>query len=281
MKLAFDQEFRDRWAPGRLLACFADTGDEHESTYAYLHEMQKLAAGHGIELHVLQSGGQYYTEAWSDLTSHYRRNDTVGSKAFRKSCSGNLKVSPWYRWLEHLLAREYGTVHQNKKGLYEYVSLTGYKIRVILGIAAGEEKRIAKEDSAPAWMVTTIERAYPLVSELGWDRGDCQSYIRSQGYEPPIPSLCKHCPYKSELEVLLMSKEDPEAFEQWVELEANKLASFQHKHPERGPERNHGVFGANTDLRSVVAQAEQKYAHLSYEQLQQIRMQGHQVGSTY
>lgn len=281
MKLMFDDAFRQRWAPGRLLACFADTGDEHEATYRHLESMQTLCGDHGVELHALQSGGEYYTEAWSDLISHYRRNNTVGSKAFRKSCSGNLKISPWYRWLEDFLAQQYGTVHGNKKGLYEYVSLSGEKIRVLIGLAAGEEKRISNDDGAPAWMIRTITREYPLATELGWDRADCQDYIRSMGYEPPRPSLCKHCPYKTELEVLLLSKEDPEAFEEWAEIEARKLAAFTRKYPERGPERNHGVFGANTELREIVARAEKKYGHLSYEQLHQIRMKGHHVGSTY
>lgn len=281
MKMIFDEEFRGRWAPGRLLVCFADTGDEHEATYEHLESMKKLCVSHEVELHHLQSGGKYYTEAWSDLISNYRRNDTVGLKAFRKSCSSGLKIQPVYRWLEDTISGDYGTAHGNKKGLYEYVSLTGEKIRMLIGLAAGEEKRIARDDNAPAWMRATISREYPLASDLGWNRADCQNYIRSVGYEPPRPSLCRHCPYKTDLELLLMTKEDPEGFEQWAELEQNKLAKFEREYPERPASRNHGVFGANTDLRTVADQATEKYAHLSVEELREIRMRGHQVGSSY
>lgn len=201
IKLLEDAEYRRYRAPGRLLIVMSDTGDEHPQTLEHVGRMRRLCEVRGVEFHFLDAGGPYHSDAWSDLISHYRRNDTVGSKAFPKSCSSNLKVQVIYRFLEDLLARDYGVRHGKKAGLYDYVALTGEPIRVLLGIAAGEEKRLAKDDSAPQWMRRTIERVYPLL-ELGWGRRECQDYIRSKGHEVPIPSLCRRCPFKQKLELM-------------------------------------------------------------------------------
>lgn len=285
MLLAFlyGDAFRETWAPGRFVSCFSDTGDENQETYRHLEMLKDLCDARGEELHVLEAGDQYHSEAWPDLTSQYRRNDTVGSKAFRKSCSSALKITPYYRWLEDFLAREYGTRHGKKSGLYEYPRLTGEKIRVIIGIAAGEEKRVAADKAVPPWMTHNIERQYPLI-DLGWDRKACQEYIRSLGYTPPPPSMCKRCPYSQRTDILLMSRKDPEAFAEWVELERNKLDAHARKYPDRPQEKNHGVFGAGTTLPSVLEEAEREHGHLSLEELEEleeIRMAGHQVASTY
>lgn len=280
LKFMFDEAFRERWAPGRFVSCFSDTGDENEATYRHLEAMKELCEARGEELYTLEAGDQYHSEAWPDLISQYRRNDTVGSKAFRKSCSASLKITPYYRWLEDFLAREYGTRHGKKSGLYEYTRLTGEKIRVIIGIAAGEEKRVAADKGVPAWMTHNIERQYPLI-ELGWDRKACQEYIRSLGYDLPPPSLCMRCPYKQKTDLLLMSRKNPEAFEEWVELERNKLDAHSRKYPDRPGDKNHGVFGAGTTLPSVLEEAKKEHGHRSLEELEEIRMAGHHVASTY
>lgn len=280
--LAFlhDDAFRERWAPGRFVSCFADTGDEHPATYHHLEQMKDLCDAHGEELYILEAGDKYHSEAWPDLISQYRRNDTVGSKAFRKSCTSALKIAPYFRWLEDFLSREYGTRHGNKAGLYEYTRLTGEKIRVIIGIAAGEEKRAAADKAVPPWMSRNIDRQYPLI-ERGWDRKACQEYIRSLGYECPPPSLCMRCPYSQHTDVLLMSRKNPKAYAEWVELEQNKFDAHTRKYPDRPQEKNHGVFGAGTTLPGVLAEAEKEYGHLSLEELGEIRMAGHQVASAY
>lgn len=201
LKILNDPGFRESWAPGRLACVFADTGNEHPHTHRHLEHMKELCASEGGELHVLEAGGEYHSEAWPDLVSQYRKNDTVGSKAYRKSCSVNLKINPIYRWLEALISREYGTGHGKKAGLYEYTAMTGKKIRAMIGIAAGEERRIAADKTVSPWMEQNIERVYPLIG-LGWDREACKEYIRSLGYQPVAPSLCRFCPYKTKLELM-------------------------------------------------------------------------------
>ncbi len=78
-----------------------------------------------------------------------------------------------------------------------------------------------------------------------------------------------------------MSRDDPEGFTEWVELEKNKLDAHAQGFPDLGPEKNHGVFGANTTLPQVLEKAEEKYGHLSDAELNGMRMEGHAVGSKY
>lgn len=279
LRLLRDGEFRQRWAPRRLMAVMSDTGDEHPQTLDYVSRMRELCESEGVEFHFLEAGGEFHSAAWQDLISHYRRNDTVGSKAFPKSCSANLKPAVIYRFLEAKLAADYGVRHNKKQGLYDYVALTGQRITMILGIAAGEEGRLAKDDSAPAYMRRTIERRYPLVED-GWDRERCKRYILSTGHDLPIPSLCRRCPFKRYSDLALMEREDPEGLAEWIDLERAKLDSSAGKFPDLPPEKNFGVFGAKS-LEQALEEAREQYGHLSYEELHELRMAGHNVRSRY
>jgi hypothetical protein len=152
-------------------------------------------------------------------------------------------------------------------------------VRVMLGIASGEEKRITKADKAPRWMRENIERVYPLI-ERGWGRKECQEYLRSVGLPVPPPSLCVMCPFKSEVEILRMSRRMPEELARWTELEANKLGAHKKRFPHIPPEKNHGVFMGRT-LVEVLEDAEQKHGHLSDSELEEIRFSGHDVASSF
>lgn len=179
------------------------------------------------------------------------------------------------------MAKDYGVESGRKKGFYEYTALTGRKLRMMIGLSSGEVgRRLKKQKDVPLWMGRTVERVYPLV-EMGWDGKRCQEYILGSGFPLPVPSLCRRCPYKGELDVLRMSRDDPEGFTEWVELERNKLDAHSERFPHLPEERNHGVFGANTTLPDVLAKAEEKYGHLSDEELDGMRMEGHAVGSKY
>ena len=279
LKLIEDPAFKARWAPGRLACVMSDTGDEHPHTLRYVGRMRRLCEDRGLEFHFLTAGGPYHSDAWPDLISQYRKNNTVGSKAFPKACSAQLKVNVFYRFLEALLSQDYGVSHGRKQGLYEYTALTGEPIRVLLGIAAGEETRISEDDSSPPWMKRTIERRYPLV-ELGWDRLTCQNYILSCGQPLPAPSWCRRCPFKGEEDLVLMEREDPEGLAEWVELEKAKLAAATEKFPDLPPEKNLGVFKERT-LPQALADAKERYGHLTDEELDGIRMAGHGVRSCY
>ncbi len=276
-----DAEFRKRWATGRYLCLMSDTGDEHPETYENVRRLQDLYAERDEEFHFLEAGGSWHSEAWPDLLTFYRRGDRIGSKSFPKSCSHNLKIAVIYRFLEELLATDYGVTWGKKQGFHEYTSLSGQPIGVLIGFSAEEAgRRLSKDDKAPKWMKETIDRKYPLI-EMGFSRKDCQGYMRSAGFPLPYPSLCRHCPYKSELDILRMSREDPDGFWEWVELERNKLDAHANRFPDLPEEKNHGVFGSATTLPIVLERAKEKYGHLSNRELTEARMAGHNVASRY
>ncbi len=276
-----DPEFREKWSPGRYLCVMSDTGDEHPETYENVERLRDLYERHGEEFHFLEAGSRWHSDSWPDLLTFYRRGDRIGSKSFPKSCSQQLKIAVIYRFLEEMLANDYGVSLGNKRGFREFMALVGEKITVMIGLSAEEaERRLAKDDKAPKWMKETVNRVYPLI-EMGWTRGDCQDYIRARGFPLPYPSLCRHCPYKTELDILRMSRDDPEGFTEWVDLERNKLDAHSRRFPDLPEEKNHGVFGANATLPEVLERAKEKYAHLTDAQLSEARMAGHGVASRY
>lgn len=170
-----------------------------------------------------------------------------------------------------------------KQGFYEYTSLIDEKITVMIGLSAEEaDRRLSKDDHAPKWMKKTVDRAYSLI-EMGLTRGDCQEYIRSRGFPLPYPSLCRRCPYKTELDILRMSRADPEGFEEWVELERNKLDAHSLRFSNLPEEKNHGAFSSTSGsvVPEVLEKAKQKYGHLSDRELTEARMAGHSVSSRY
>lgn len=281
LMLVGDAFLREKWAPGRYLCVMSDTGDEHPETYENVERLRALHERHGEEFHFLEAGGRWHSDSWPDLLTFYRRGDRIGSKSFPKSCSQQLKISVIYRFLEELLATDYGVSWGAKRGFREYTSLTGEKITIIIGLSAEEAgRRLSKVDGAPKWMRETVERVYPLI-ELGWTRGDCQDHIRKQGFPLSYPSLCRRCPYKSELDILRMSRQDPEGLAEWVELERNKLDAHSLRFPDLPEEKNHGVFGADTTLPEILYRARRKYGHLSDRVLSEARMSGHGVASRY
>jgi hypothetical protein len=279
-RLIFDPEFRARYAPRRLLVVFADTMDEHTDTYHHLNYLGRLCAASGIELVRLSpEKGFHGTGSWAKgLTEFYRASRTIGSKCFKKSCTDNLKIKPIYRYLADRLARDYGFARHGqwfgKQPLIEFAKKFG-RIRVLIGFAAGEEKRVADASKLPVWMRHTVERSFPLI-DLKLDRAACIAAMHARGLPVPPPSLCQRCPYKSEIELLWTAHHLPEVYADWVVLEAAKLEKFA----EKGRD-NFGVFGRRT-LPMVLADAKQKYAHLTSVELDEYRMShGHCVGSAY
>lgn len=200
--------------------------------------------------------------------------------SFPKACSDNLKIKPVWRFVEWMLAEDYGVAHGNKRGSYEYTALIGEPIRCLIGITAGEAKRRLKpDDTIPRWMRLTVARTYPLV-ELGMDRADCQRFIRSLGLDPPYPSLCRRCPYKTPADLAYMARFDAEGLAEWIDLERAKLEAHPRRFPGLPPERNHGVFPGKT-LPEVIAKAVREHAGMTDDQMHERRMAGHAVASRH
>jgi hypothetical protein len=235
-----DERLTERHPAEHLLVIFSDTGDEHSKTYSHIERCEKRCDDRDdIDfVHVTPDMG-YHTDAWQSLTDHYEENNTIGSKAYVKSCSSNLKIAVLYKYIDDYIGDRFGFTSGRKRAMYSYAEHFG-KLPVMIGIAEGEESRAKGNDTGPKWMIRTVRRIYPLI-EMEMGRLDCQEVIREAGREPPRPSMCRHCPFKTDLQVLLMSKRDPEGFEEWVRLERQKLEAWADHCEEKGVDNYGGV----------------------------------------
>lgn len=310
-RLIYDQRFRKKYAPGDLLVIMSDTGDEHVETYIHVQKLQKFAERHMVDFVFLTNDMGYHSESWSTLIDQYARNNTCGMNAGQKTCTVNLKINPIYRYLSDWVGENYldpagyacdlyrdqiyGTGKKGKYGWYtNLVAFAGIyeKIRVLIGIAKGEEERVEKAKNAKVgkWMQLSIDRVYPLI-DIGYDRAKCQKGIKRYGHTVPLPSNCRRCPYISLVELLWQYRFDREAFDEWVVLEQNKLWYDNNGRP-RSPKNQAkiaageaipslGVFGTKT-LEEKLADAQRKHGHMTDDQLHKYKMShGHCVATSW
>lgn len=143
LKLIFDKEFRRKYAPNNLLVLFADTGNEHPFTYDYIERViEPLCKLHNIEFVKITNDMGYHGKTWKTLTYQWRLNTpTIGSMAYPKSCTHNLKLNPQYNYLGDRLSKTFKIPKGNKKE-YEYYAKQNGRIRFLIGIAKNEEKRV-------------------------------------------------------------------------------------------------------------------------------------------
>ena len=274
-------EFLERYAPHDRIVVMSATGNEHQETDDYVAKWAApMSAAIGAEfIHITADMG-YHTADWASLGHFFEVKNRIGSKAYPKSCTDQLKIRPIYRFLEAYVGRRYGLTVGRKKGFYEYTAKYG-KLKVLLGITAEEATRriatpdSAKKDAAALWMQRCIDRVYPLV-DMGWDRKHCQDYMIEIGQPVPLPSNCMMCPFVSEIELLWLWTFRRSEYDRWVVLEANKLARDQDK-----GEKNFGVFGRTT-LPEVLVKAKAKFGHMTEKELWDYKMShGHGVCSKY
>jgi hypothetical protein len=253
----------------------ADTGDEHRETYEHVKHCERLCEKHGVEFLLLSPKTHlgFFSETWQSLIHFYRGSRTVGSKRFIKSCTSNLKIRPIYRflnwWVNHHFFCSSSELVNQKKALLKFSEQNG-RIKVLVGIAKGEEKRVMDPAKQEKWMQKSIEVVYPLI-DLGLDRAGCQEYIKSVDQPVPLPSNCMRCPFLSKVELLWMYRFRREAFDEWVELEATRDTKKQRV----------TVWGTKT-LLEVLAEAQAEHGHMSDAELQEYKMShGHCVASKY
>lgn len=188
-------------------------------------------------------------------------------------------MQPFYGFLEHYLERQYGVTKNSKRGFYEFAARFG-KVRVLIGLAAGEERRRADPDSNPKlWMRENIEVIYPLM-DAGLDRAGCQALLRHYGEPVPPPSNCILCPWLSMEELEHLRRFSPSDLEDWISLEANKLQRFSHMNAvvvvnkktgqQKVENRNYGVWGTKT-LPEKVEEARLKFMDWSDAQLKEYK----------
>lgn len=143
LKLIFDKEFRRKYAPNNLLVLFADTGNEHPFTYDYIERViEPLCIKHNIEFVKITNDMGFHGRTWKTLTYQWKLNTpTIGSMAYPKSCTHNLKLNPQYNYLGNRLSNTFQIPKGNKKE-YEYYAKQNGRIRFLIGIAVYEEKRV-------------------------------------------------------------------------------------------------------------------------------------------
>lgn len=292
-KMVYDKEFRKRYGSQRLLCLFADTGDEHPTTYDHLEYLKKFCLDNDIEFVAITPDMGFHGRGWSDLRTQYRLHSTCGSKGFVKSCTDRLKIGPIYRYLEDWINREYKIPGRHKQAIKKFAQQYGI-IKMIVGIAEGEQGRIKKTESRELWHRVAIETIYPLV-DLKMDRQACQDYIRSTGHPVPSPSNCICCPFISLQELLWLERFLPEDLADWQEIERIKLEKHAYNgditktKTQKGEiKNNQGVWptrnkdkGVRT-LEMVIEEAREKYGHWSDEDLEFYKQShGHCVQSAY
>jgi hypothetical protein len=273
-RLLKDPDARRRYAPGRLIVVASDTGDEHRHTYEYLKHPRSACEEAGVPFYWLPAGDQFHSKAWASLTAQWRRNSTVGFKSGNKSCTDNLKIAPFYRFLSYYICKTFEIYREGSAAIERFAEYYG-RVRVLIGFASDEEGRQSNSASWPVWRRVAIEMAYPLF-DWGWTREGCVQYIRSLGMPVPFPSNCKRCPYATDLDVLWLWQNEPKDFYEWVGFEERKLKKFEGRQG-----ANHTVFGTKT-LPEVLAAAQVKYADLSPDEVTELKFKrGHCVRSRY
>lgn len=273
-KIIYDHAFRNIYIHGHLIVVMSDTGNEHPDTYNHVEYTKELCMKNGIDFVFITSDMGYHGNTWPDLKSRYKSNDTIGSKAYPKTCTDNLKLKPIYHYLEKYIGDNAGYPIGRKQAIKGYAEDHG-KIQVIIGIAKGEEKRVAPDDGVFPWMRKGIKRSYPLIT-IGYDRKSCQDYAKSVGEPVPIPSNCMICPFLNDAELLWLYRFYPEQYEEWVELEKNKIEANMH-----AGKKNFGVWGRKL-LPEVLTIALAKFDNWSDERLQEYKMShGHNLQTRY
>lgn len=291
-----DPEFREQYAPNDFLVIMSDTGDEFDDTYKHVYKTQEKCKKAGVEFVFLTSDMGFHSESWLSLRHFYRTKTTTGSRAFPKTCSDRLKIQPIYRFLEHWLSIKYGVQCNNKKGIREFAARFG-KIKMMIGISKGEEKRVSDPSKSPKrWYRESIEPIYPLI-EMGVDRKGCQDYLHSKNMRV-IPSNCKACPFASLEEIEYLRRNCNADLLDWVSIEQAKLEKFKHLNnviasdkngnvlltksgEPKMVNKNYGVFGV-TPLTVKIQEAKEKFADWSDERVAEYRYShGHCVTTAY
>ncbi len=278
-KYIYDETFREDYAPNDFVVVMSDTGDEHPETVKHVHYVQDLCRLHDVEFHYLTYDKGFHSPTYPGLREYYWMKNQVGSKAFTKTCTNRLKIVPIDNWLERYIEDRYllpkirnKSGKSYKRAYYTFHERYG-KIQRIVGIAAGEESRVADNENR-AWAKLSLKMCYPLI-DLNMNRAACQEFIKSVGHEVPLPSNCMLCPWMNHVELLWLYRFYPEDYIEWVLIELNKMEHFS------SDGANHGVWPGKT-LPEVLAESIDKHGHMSDEELREYKMShGHCVMSKY
>lgn len=288
-RLVEEPKFKERFIGcGRLICMFADTGCEKPETYEYLRDViRPLLAKGGIPFYWIRPEMGYHSEGCETLWNYIDRYETIPSVAYGKrssTCSFRVKQDVINRAIEHWLSKEYQVPYGRKRGFKKYFSLYG-KVRVMLGIAHGEESRVQGKEWKEKWKRVCLEHVYPLIEEK-IDRDIIHSDMAKNGWVMPMPSACEICHWTaSGSNLVRVYKKRRQVWDRWVAAEKRKLDNCSNLNETR---KNFGVVGRwHKDenrpftLEDALAEVLPEYDHLSIAELDAIAMQGHAVKSCY
>jgi hypothetical protein len=275
VKLIHDQAFRSHYAPGELIVVMADTGNEHGHTYRHVKGTRDLCKKYGIPFFMITPDLGFHGSA-PDLISYWKKTNSIGSKLYVKSCTDRLKLRPLYKFIDDYLAKKMGGIFKGPKAATKAWKEKNGKIKMLIGIARGEESRVGDPAKIPEkYKRECFQFIYPLI-ECGLDRKDCQDVIAHLGYEVPFPSNCMLCPFMNDVELLWLKRFYPQSLERWIQLEDAKIQNNLHK-----LDKNYGVWGKKL-LPQKVLEVEAKHGHMTNDELQEYKMShGHCVKSKY
>lgn len=218
VKLLFDRVYRSSFT-GELVVVMADTGNEHPETYKTVKEAMKLCAKNKINFIFLDSTGDMYDQKWHGGLLSYLKSNGI---AKTKSCAKNLIHKPLSLFVKNWI---------------EINDLKKEDVAILIGLDKSEQDRCNEE------LYGAGHKRYPLI-ESGYDRQACQTYLKSMGFNVPMPSSCMLCPYSSEHDVAYLKHFRAEMLVQWVELEdGSKSTVLKNKSLLRAAEHRKSYMG--------------------------------------
>jgi hypothetical protein len=123
------------------------------------------------------------------------------SSPIRRQCTGHYKIEPINAAVRAML------------GFQPRQRIPVGSVEMRIGISTDEVVRAGAAHEA--WIVNR----HPLL-ERRMSRQDCSPWLLSRGYDVPVASACTFCPFRDDVEWGRLSREDPEAFAQAVEIDS-------------------------------------------------------------
>lgn len=160
---------------------FADTGDEHPRTYAFIPVFRAWLAARGIASTIVRNEVRNFKNwpPYRTLGENCLTNGTLPFIAFGfSSCSQKWKAAPQNRW-----AQSWAPAQR--------IWAAGGKVTKLIGYDCGpaDQRRYAERAGVTDPL---YEYRYPL-REWGWQRADCVGRIAAAGLPQPGKSACMFC----------------------------------------------------------------------------------------
>lgn len=263
-------EWYERYVSNDLIVIMSDTGDEHPRTLVHVEEVKQHCEDFYIPFFHIKPEMGYHSPSWQSLTEQWAKSNSIGSVALLQACSDQLKIRPIYKFLGQYLVDQYGCKKSPRLDVtYDDFCKKNGKIRMLLGFADGEEKRVAKPSKwDPKYRLRCIQKEFPLI-DYNIDRQGAQKIISDLGYKVPPPSNCMRCFYMSKQELIWLYRNYPDIYHEWVAAEKRKMDDSRR----RGisDKQNKGVFGDIT-IPEQLKKAMDKHGHLTNEELEHYKM---------